>query len=198
VRRRREVRIAFAKVAPLKTGRHLLRIMRISSTAIFPAAIFPRALVLGAALAGCASAPETRSDEHLIQEPAASAEPGATATAARPATPGEIPRADYDAMLSLPPGRFLAALDPEPRFELSPKGRRFVGWRLRAFFPGDPRFAAGPLQPGDVVVKVNGSSLERPEQFIDAWQAAKGRSDLSLEILRDGRPQALHWRIAAR
>jgi hypothetical protein len=37
--------------------------------------------------------------------------------------------------------------------------------------------------------------VERPEQFIDAWQAAKSRDDLTVDILRDGKPQTLRWRI---
>jgi S1-C subfamily serine protease len=160
------------------------------------------AAALAPLLAGCADAPARRPDERLIAEPpppAAApvqlASSGEAPVAAASAAPGQIRRAEFERVLAQSPAILLRSLDPEPAFELSPRGRRFLGWRLRSFFPDDPRFAAAALRAGDVVTRVNGKNVERPEQFIEVWQAAKAKNDLTVEILRDGKSRTVRWAI---
>ena len=50
-------------------------------------------------------------------------------------------------------------------------------------------------KPGDVVITVNGYRLERPKQFMAAWAALGKATRLDFEILRDGKPQHVLYRI---
>jgi S1-C subfamily serine protease len=106
--------------------------------------------------------------------------------------PGVIPRAELVRVLDAGPGAFLAHVDTQPRFVAG----RFHGWRVNAFFPGDPRFSDGPLKPGDVVVRVSGRILERPEQLMEVWQALRGGKELVVEVERNGAARTLRWTIA--
>ena len=82
-------------------------------------------------------------------------------------------------------------MDSEPRLS----GGRFAGWRIRSFFPGDPRFAAIDLKPGDVILGVNGNTLERPDHFVEVWQALRHSTELTVELERAGERKTLHWKI---
>jgi type II secretory pathway component PulC len=151
------------------------------------------ALIALFAIAGCASAPPPRAATPVAEAaPAPDAVPAPAPAPApeKPARPGAIPRADLERVLAQSPGAFLSHIDSAPTFQ----GRRFSGWRLNAFFPGDPRFG-GALQAGDVVTRVNGQSIEQPEQFMQVWEGARFRRDLTVDILRDGRPRTLSWQI---
>jgi type II secretory pathway component PulC len=107
-------------------------------------------------------------------------------------TPGVITRAELDQVLNGSPGAFLQNVDSEARFQ----GGKFAGWKLNTFFPGDPRFAGVDLHAGDVVKRVNGSTVERPEQLMQVWQELKSSKELVVDIERDGRPRTLRWTIA--
>src|SRR5438067_1322839 len=101
--------------------------------------------------------------------------------------PAVIPRAELVRVLDAGPGAFLQHVDTQPRFVAG----RFHGWRLVTFFPGDARFAAGPLRAGDVVTRVNGRVLERPEQLMQVWQALRSGKELTVEVERSGAPRTL-------
>ena len=152
-------------------------------------------LVLGL-FGGCAASPAVLPDEPLIAESEGveGAAPPSVAAPERPLVvmpPGTIARADYDRVLADAPGRFFARLDAEPVVAAG----KFRGWRVRSLFDGDPRFSGAIIHAGDVVTAINGKKLERPEQFFEAWEAARGRADLTVDLLRDGARQTLRWRI---
>ena len=105
---------------------------------------------------------------------------------------GVIARRELLAVLDGQPGRFLQRVTPEAQFV---KGR-FYGWRLQSFFPGDTRFQATDVHAGDIVLRVNGSSMERPEQLIEVWQALRRAKELVVEIDRKGTGKRLRWAIA--
>jgi type II secretory pathway component PulC len=129
--------------------------------------------------------------------PSSESAPPASPTATPPPTATTsseahaILRAELTRVLDGAPGRFLARIDSEPRF----RDGRFHGWRLRAFFPGDPRFARVDLRPGDVVVRVNGQRLERPDDLFAVWTALRTARELVVELERDGAPRTLRWTI---
>jgi general secretion pathway protein C len=122
--------------------------------------------------------------------PVARAEPAIAPIAKVPAS-GVIPRRALEQFLDDSPGVFLQHVDTEPRFV----GGRFAGWKLRAFFPGDARFAGIDLRAGDVIERVNGSSLERPEQLMNLWRALRVAPQLTVELERDGQKRTLSWAI---
>lgn len=104
---------------------------------------------------------------------------------------GQISRGSLNVVLAGGVGRFLARLRAEPRLDAG----RFVGWRLTSFADGDATLRAGVLQPGDTVLRVNGQSIERPEQFKDLWDSMATSSDLVLQIERAGKQSEVRYRI---
>jgi hypothetical protein len=119
-------------------------------------------------------------DERLIDE---GAEAGAESEPARP--PGaiwrsELRRATQDGSAAY----LLGQLRPEP---YRPQGR-FEGWIIGAVWPGDPELCAPgcDLQIGDVILGVNGSKLEHPEDLADMMSKLETLETLELRGLRDG------------
>jgi hypothetical protein len=117
----------------------------------------------------------------------AAGEGGATAEA--PAEPGTVRRADLDALLAAGPGAFLTRVETAPER----RGGRFVGFRIAGFPKGPPRTI--DLRPGDVVLRVNGRDLERPEQYFEAFRTLAGAAEIRFEILRDGAPLTLAYPV---
>ena len=107
------------------------------------------------------------------------------------AGPGEISRSQLDATLAEGPGRFLQGVVTEPHREEG----RFVGFRLMSFFPADPRFEGVDLRRGDVVTRVNGTFIERPEQLIQVWEALASAEALVVHYLRGGEARTLNYSI---
>jgi type II secretory pathway component PulC len=126
---------------------------------------------------------------------APAAEQTAAAEAAPEVTPtrpeGTIARADLDAVLAGGLGRFLQGVETEPFRE----GGRFVGFRVLSFYPDDPALSSVDLSSGDVVVRVNGQSIERPEHAIRVWDSLRVASELVVDVLRDGEPRELRFAI---
>lgn len=105
---------------------------------------------------------------------------------------GSITRPELQAVLSEGIPRFLRKVHTEPM--LNAKGR-FVGWRLLALFPDDPRGAAWLIRPGDVVLRVNGHGIERPEQFQNVWNSMATSSELVFQVLRGDQTSEIRYRI---
>ncbi|MDH5670815.1 MAG: hypothetical protein OEZ06_01615 [Myxococcales bacterium] len=102
---------------------------------------------------------------------------------------GEIPRPQLFAVLADGVGRFLQRVQARPHLH---KGR-FVGWRLIRLFDDEPR--QGVLRPGDTVMRVNGQSIERPEQFKNVWDMMATSSELVLDVRRGAQVAKLRYRI---
>jgi type II secretory pathway component PulC len=154
-------------------------------------------------LAGCATVPPAEvadphskeaSSEPAEAAPAATAPPAPSQAAAQSAgrAPGVIARRELAKVLDASPGMFLQHVDSEARFV----GGRFAGWKLVTFFPGDARFAGVDLHAGDVVTRVNGNAIERPEQLMDLWKALRSADELVVDLERGGAPRTLRWKIA--
>lgn len=91
------------------------------------------------------------------------------------------------------PGYLLNQLGPPEPYR--PAGR-FQGWKVTEVFPDDPELCAPgcDLLPGDVVLSVNGSPLERPDQLSTLVERIGTLSELKVRIIRD---DALHERSYA-
>jgi hypothetical protein len=68
---------------------------------------------------------------------------------------------------------------------------RFQGWLVKSLYPNDPCYQDIDLRPGDVVQKVNGKSIERPEQAFDVAESLRTATAIMVEFLREGKPQHL-------
>jgi type II secretory pathway component PulC len=75
-------------------------------------------------------------------------------------------------------------------------GRQFVGFRLAgARHLAEWRAAGLDLREGDVVVRVNGVRIVRPEHAMTAFERMRTLRELVLEVLRDGAPLSLRHPI---
>ena len=73
---------------------------------------------------------------------------------------------------------------------------RFQGWLIKSLYPGDPCYQDIDLRRGDIVQKVNGKSIEKPEQAFDVAQSLRTATAIVVEFLRDGKPQRFTIAIA--
>jgi predicted small lipoprotein YifL len=95
--------------------------------------------------------------------------------------PGTIARQDVDEVLKKGPGWLLNKVQTEEVL----RQNKFVGWRVVAF-PAE--WDGSGLQPGDVVIDVNGVALERPDDLWTAWLNVAGAPELRISFERDGKP----------
>jgi S1-C subfamily serine protease len=73
---------------------------------------------------------------------------------------------------------------------------RFQGWEIRRLYPGDPCYQGIDLRPADVVTRVNGKPIEKPDQAFEVMNSLRAAPDLVVDFLRDGKPQKLTLTIA--
>ena len=121
--------------------------------------------------------------------PTASAPPPVRPRGELPQVPGHLPRAAVLATLSRGLGAFLGRLDTEPVVESG----HFRGWRIVRL--RDPLFKDVDLSPGDVVTRVNGKPIERPEQALNAFQGLAMDPQLRVAYERNGKPRELVYVI---
>lgn len=148
------------------------------------AAWVPLALLVGSSwvpLACGGGSPRTQGPETSVEEP-----PPET-----PVPTGAVRRAEVDAVLNAGLPAFLQGITLEPVSQ----GERFLGFRILALYPGDPRFADAPVRPGDVVTAVNGLPIERPEQAHAVWEGLRVASEIAIALIRDGEPTEVRLAI---
>lgn len=104
---------------------------------------------------------------------------------------GVISRAVLQSVLASGIGKFLQQVRAEP----SVTRGRFIGWRMVTLFPDRSDVHVQVLRPGDTVTRVNGQSIERPEQFKALWDAMASANELVLDIQREGRTSRLRYTI---
>jgi hypothetical protein len=123
-------------------------------------------------------------------------QPSAAADPAAPPLPddtdaGEISRATVLAAMSQGIGRFLQRVHAEPALE----GGRFSGWRITGWNATDAEARRNVLRVGDVVLRVNGQAIERPEQFKSVWDSMATESQLVLLVKRGAKQGQVRYRI---
>lgn len=102
--------------------------------------------------------------------------------------PGPLTRAEVRALIAAGLGHVLARVELEPVL----RGRDFVGFRVvdaRDFAAW--RSAGADLRAGDVIVRVNGVRIERPEHALWAFQRLNVATEVVVELLREGVPVTL-------
>lgn len=88
-------------------------------------------------------------------------------------------------------GAFLARLEVQPLVNAG----KFRGWRIVKFRSGDPLWQNTELAPGDVVTRINGASVERPEQAFAVFQDLAVAPQLRVEYERAGTRRDLVYAI---
>jgi hypothetical protein len=127
--------------------------------------------------------------------PPAEPAPAPVAEAEPPPQPiegdGTIARAALEPILDAGLGRFLQGVETEPVLE----GGRFVGFRLISLYPSDERMADVGLETGDVIQRINGQPIERPEQALSVWNGLRVASELFIEYQRGEEQRELRFEI---
>jgi type II secretory pathway component PulC len=141
--------------------------------------------------AGCGGGKKASPPAQGPAPTASSPRRSATAKAEAPAPPGHLPRSAVLATLSHGLGAFLGRLDTEPVVDSG----HFRGWRIVRVADRDPMWKGVDLGPGDVVTRVNGKPIERPEQALNAFQGLAIDPQLRVAYERNGKPRELVYVI---
>lgn len=98
---------------------------------------------------------------------------------------GSIGRSQLAAVLQAGPGRLLQQIQLAPQRE----GKRFVGFKIRTWFPGNPELQSNRIGVGDVVLAINGHRIEHPEDLMTVWGELSEAERVSVRLLRSGSEQ---------
>jgi hypothetical protein len=107
---------------------------------------------------------------------------------ADPAYVGVLDRKGLVAVIEQGLGRMLARLKLSAVMN---KGR-FAGFRVTQI---DPAWAAAGIEEGDVLLRLNGQTIERPEQAQEAFESLRVASEVALELVRGEEKRSLRYRI---
>lgn len=161
-------------------------------------------VLFGASLGGCTRSParsvESKApsdDGEQTQPPAVVSELDGVgpdmqeAAVDRPAQ--TIYRSELSRALLRGPGYLLYQLGPEP-FRASGK---FIGWQITHVFPDDPQLCAPgcDLFPGDIILGINGDSLETPQAFSKFIEKLPSTRTLRVSSLRNERRRVVTYTI---
>jgi hypothetical protein len=101
---------------------------------------------------------------------------------------GVIEREGLVAIVDQGLGRFLQHLRLEPAM----RDGKFGGFRLAAL---DPAWRGVGLESGDLITRLNGQPIERPEQALAAFESLRTASEVRVDFTRDGVPSSVRYRI---
>jgi hypothetical protein len=101
---------------------------------------------------------------------------------------GVIERQGLVAILDQGLGRFLQHVQLEPALS----GGKFDGFRLAAL---DPAWHGVGLESGDLIKRLNGQPIERPEQAMAAFESLRTASEVRVDFTRAGKPSSVRYRI---
>lgn len=97
--------------------------------------------------------------------------------------PYSINRSEYEEVLKSPPNTIFLWYMVVPAYKTGSKVE-FVGWEVVDIYKLELK--KGPIRKGDVVVRINKSPIERPEQVMKVWRELWGRKTLDIELFRSG------------
>jgi hypothetical protein len=153
---------------------------------------FSRALLLMAGVVGCQP---QRPDFPDMDVPLAKSVQARAAGTTRqtPREPATLYRDEVALVVDEGLGRFLQRLEVDASLEHG----RFEGFRILSLTP--PEFWQGvDLRPGDVILDVNGMSIERPPEAHRAFVSLKTAERLVVNYRRGGERRELVYRIKSR
>jgi type II secretory pathway component PulC len=104
---------------------------------------------------------------------------------------GTMTRAAVAKVIEAGPQRFIASVRVEP---YTVKGK-FIGYRLVGVAADGPLINSQSVFPGDVIISVNHEPLERPDQFMRAWEVAKSATALEILLLRGTQRLLYRWKL---
>ena len=109
-----------------------------------------------------------------------------------PRPPGTVYRDELEAAQKKGPQRFIQRLKLRPTFH----DGRFDGFRVVQLDAG--LMKVSEVRPGDVVKRVNGLPVERPDQFMKVWESLKGANKITFDVVRAGRAMTITYTVVDR
>ena len=71
----------------------------------------------------------------------------------------------------------------------------FEGYKIASLTPSVADFLQTHLQQGDVLTHLNGIKIERPDDYLQAWNRLKEAPVLSIDYVRDGQKMSARWQV---
>ena len=139
-------------------------------------------------LDGCASSPPPESEAPATAEEV-EREDAAEPERERPPA-GALWRDEVDETVDAGLGWFLQLVEVEPSLD----NGRFRGFRIVDLRPSS-YWRGVDLRAGDVVLSVNGKSIERDNEANEVFKSLKKETELRVKYLRAGRERELVYRI---
>ncbi|HKE14088.1 MAG TPA: hypothetical protein VKB80_04475 [Kofleriaceae bacterium] len=130
--------------------------------------------------------PSTEQVEDSNAARTAATETARNAKSAPSAHGGKIARVDLNRVLDAGPGAFLARAEVKARVV---KGQ-FNGWQVVR-----SPYAQIDLVPGDVVMAVNGRTLEHPVDLEKLWRDLRATNTIAVDVDRGGQRIALRFAV---
>jgi S1-C subfamily serine protease len=104
---------------------------------------------------------------------------------------GTMSRSLLDEVVAQGPQRLIATLQVEPHMV---KGR-FIGYRIVGLSADSPLLNSRSVLPGDVIMSVNREPIERPEQFMRAWEVVQNAKRLQVTLMRGSEHLRYRWKL---
>lgn len=121
---------------------------------------------------------------------------GGESSAAQP--PGEnherVRESEVERLLGYGPSYLFQAVTVEP----VKREDQFRGYRIVEATDAARRVMRPQLEIGDVVQVVNGVPIERPDDYMEAWNKLEERAVFEVEYVRDGEAGEAHWVVEER
>ena len=144
-----------------------------------------RAVFLSLALVACGSSP--------APAPKTPVEPQVASTGEAVATPsGAIRRSEVRQAIHAGLGTFLQRVTFDVDHPIF-RDHKFVGFKIVSL--NGPGWETVDLKPGDVVTAVNGFTVERPEQALQAFSSLAVASEPRVDYEREGQPRSFRLAI---
>lgn len=126
----------------------------------------------------------------------AEARGGGEASVAEP--PGEkherVRESEVERLLRYGPSYLFQAVTVEP----VKRQDQFRGYRIVEATDAARRVMRPQLEIGDVIRVVNGVPIERPDDYMEAWNKLEERAVFEVEYVRDGEAGEAHWVVEER
>jgi len=73
------------------------------------------------------------------------------------------------------------------------KDGEFRGYQIAGAKPEVREAMAPQLEVGDIITRINGVAIERPEDYMKAWEKFADGEDVHIDLLRDGEKREADW-----
>lgn len=141
--------------------------------------------------------PSVKVDGETPGESEGSSSDGRGATRSVPESAGDrvyVTEDGVEALLERGPAYVFQAVTVEP----VERDGTFRGYRIVDVSDAAREAVEPQLRVGDVVTEVNGVPIERPDDYMAAWEKLKHRAVLEVEFRRDGASERALWYVRER